>query len=220
MPGQGGPRGALGVGPPQAVTRTLTVRLPETAKVKQRYACLLEECDASCCAVYGGDGLQSGYKGLGLLSQQPCSRQTTRTCSVGVHPDDKRERQKDMLCSLLTCLAVLERQSSWKLAQQRGHALTVCAWNNYPFLLAVLDLTPRMWTNRQHDYIDTSWLPLTNRRLVQARGKRKRAGKDMDMEVTFTPGLEGLGARLLAQRREASQRKGDTVWEAYLRRQK
>ena len=42
----------------------------------------------------------------------------------------------------------------------------------------------------------------------------------MDMEVTFTPGLEGLGARLLAQRKLASQRKGDTVWEAYLRRQK
>lgn len=55
---------------------------------------------------------------------------------------------------------------------------------------------------------------------MQARGKKKRAGKDMDMEVTFTPGLEGLGARLLAQRKEASQRKGDTVWEAYLRRQK
>ena len=30
----------------------------------------------------------------------------------------------------------------------------------------------------------------------------------MDMEVSFTPGLEGLGARLLAQKREASQRKG------------
>ncbi len=55
---------------------------------------------------------------------------------------------------------------------------------------------------------------------MQARSKKKRAGKDMDMEVTFTPGLEGLGARLLAQRKEASQRKGDTVWEAYLRRQK
>ncbi|DBA79259.1 TPA: hypothetical protein ACH3X1_009072 [Trebouxia sp. C0004] len=55
---------------------------------------------------------------------------------------------------------------------------------------------------------------------AEARGKKKRAGKDMDMEVTFTPGLEGLGVRLLAQRKEASQRKGDTVWEAYLRRQK
>ncbi|DBA93140.1 TPA: hypothetical protein ACH3X2_003452 [Trebouxia sp. C0005] len=55
---------------------------------------------------------------------------------------------------------------------------------------------------------------------AEARGKKKKAGKDMDMEVTFTPGLEGLGARLLAQRKEASQRKGDTVWEAYLRRQK
>jgi len=73
----------------------------------------------------------------------------------------------------------------------------------------------------------TAWLhehllaaAANNRLLVQARGKKKRAGKDMDMEVSFTPGLEGLGARLLAQRKEASQRKGDTVWEAYLRRQK
>lgn len=48
----------------------------------------------------------------------------------------------------------------------------------------------------------------------------KRAGRDMDMEVSFTPGLEGLGARLLAQQKQASLRKGDTVWEAYLRRQR
>lgn len=55
---------------------------------------------------------------------------------------------------------------------------------------------------------------------AEVKVRRKRAGKDMDMEVTFTPGLEGLGARLLAQKKDASQRKGDTVWEAYLRRQK
>jgi hypothetical protein len=72
----------------------------------------------------------------------------------------------------------------------------------------------------QIDSVAASRLLPANRLLVQARGKKKRAGKDMDMEVTFTPGLEGLGARLLAQRKEASQRKGDTVWEAYLRRQK
>ena len=55
---------------------------------------------------------------------------------------------------------------------------------------------------------------------AQADRRAKKSDRDMDMEVTFTPGLEGLGARLLAQRKEASQRKGDTVWEAYLRRQK
>ena len=55
---------------------------------------------------------------------------------------------------------------------------------------------------------------------AQADTTAKKSDRDMDMEVTFTAGLEGLGARLLAQRKEASQRKGDTVWEAYLRRQK
>ena len=61
---------------------------------------------------------------------------------------------------------------------------------------------------------------MTEQQHLQVKVKRRRAGKDMDMEVTFTPGLEGLGARLLAQKKDASQRKGDTVWEAYLRRQK
>ena len=40
------------------------------------------------------------------------------------------------------------------------------------------------------------------------------------MEVTFTPGLEGLGARLLAQNRDQAARKDETVWQSYLRRQK
>ena len=43
---------------------------------------------------------------------------------------------------------------------------------------------------------------------------------DVDMEVTFTPGLEGLGARLLAQSRDQAARKDETVWQSYLRRQK
>ena len=50
--------------------------------------------------------------------------------------------------------------------------------------------------------------------------KKKRKEGNMDMEVTFIPGLKGLGARLLAQKQDASKRKGDTVWEAYLQRRK
>ena len=120
---------------------------------------------------------------------------------------------------MLSCADIVN--SHKELAQQRGHALTFYVWNSYPILLALLHLKPRAWTNRQHCCMNTFWLllPMT-RCLIQAKGKKMRAGKDMDMEVTFTPGLEGLGARLLAQRKEASQRKGDTVWEAYLRRQK
>ena len=50
--------------------------------------------------------------------------------------------------------------------------------------------------------------------------RKKRKEGNMDMEVTFIPGLKGLGARLLAQKQDASKRKGDTVWEAYLQRRK
>jgi hypothetical protein len=39
----------------------------------------------------------------------------------------------------------------------------------------------------------------------------------MEMEVSFVPGLEGLGARLLAKKAEEKQRQGETVWEAYMR---
>ena len=53
----------------------------------------------------------------------------------------------------------------------------------------------------------------------QSKAVKKKEGS-MDMEVTFIPGLKGLGARLLAQKQDAGKRKGDTVWEAYLRRQK
>lgn len=42
----------------------------------------------------------------------------------------------------------------------------------------------------------------------------------MDMEVTFVPGLEGLGERLVAKRREAEARAGETVWDAYMRRKR
>ena len=42
----------------------------------------------------------------------------------------------------------------------------------------------------------------------------------MEMEVTFLPGLENLGARLLEKRRTAEARKGETVWDAYMRRKR
>lgn len=34
---------------------------------------------------------------------------------------------------------------------------------------------------------------------------------DMDMEITFHSGLEGLGSRLLAKKKEEASRKGETV---------
>ena len=40
------------------------------------------------------------------------------------------------------------------------------------------------------------------------------------MEVTFLPGLENLGARLLEKRRSAEARQGETVWDAYMRRKR
>lgn len=72
-----------------------------------------------------------------------------------------------------------------------------------------------------------TWCPMHDLRFIQNSpgvqgegGRKGSSGRGTDMEVSFTPGLEGLGARLLAQKKQASQRKGDTVWEAYLRRQK
>ena len=44
--------------------------------------------------------------------------------------------------------------------------------------------------------------------------------KNMEMEVTFTSGLEGLGDRLIAKRKEAETKAGETVWEAYMRRKR
>lgn len=38
--------------------------------------------------------------------------------------------------------------------------------------------------------------------------------------MTFAPGLEGLGERLLARKRGAAERSAETVWQAYLRRKK
>ena len=38
--------------------------------------------------------------------------------------------------------------------------------------------------------------------------------------MTFVPGLEGLGERLLARKKEREAAKGETVWEAYLRRKR
>lgn len=55
---------------------------------------------------------------------------------------------------------------------------------------------------------------------LQELGQAQHRRGDVDMEVTFTPGLEGLGARLLAQNRDQAARKDETVWQSYLRRQK
>lgn len=38
--------------------------------------------------------------------------------------------------------------------------------------------------------------------------------------MTFTPGLDGLGERLLAKKRDAAAQKAETVWQAYLRRKR
>ncbi|KAK9840918.1 hypothetical protein WJX81_000303 [Elliptochloris bilobata] len=51
-------------------------------------------------------------------------------------------------------------------------------------------------------------------------GGRPGGGRDVDMQVTFTPGLEGLGERLLAKKRDAAAQKAETVWQAYLRRKR
>lgn len=40
------------------------------------------------------------------------------------------------------------------------------------------------------------------------------------MEVTFQPGLESLVQRVLERKRDSEARKGETVWEAYLRRKR
>lgn len=54
--------------------------------------------------------------------------------------------------------------------------------------------------------------------LLPAGPRAKVADRDMEMEVSFVPGLEGLGAKLLAKKQEEKQRAGETVWEAYMRR--
>jgi len=59
----------------------------------------------------------------------------------------------------------------------------------------------------------TSWL-------VVWRQNTGRAKRDMDMEVVFQPGLEGLGERLLAGKRGKAGRNSETVWDAYMRKRK
>jgi hypothetical protein len=46
------------------------------------------------------------------------------------------------------------------------------------------------------------------------------ADRDMEMEVTFDAGLEGLAERLVEKRKAAATRAGETVWDAYLRRKR
>lgn len=42
----------------------------------------------------------------------------------------------------------------------------------------------------------------------------------MEMEVTFAPGLDSLGKKILDKARRAKGGEGETVWEAYMRRKK
>jgi hypothetical protein len=51
-------------------------------------------------------------------------------------------------------------------------------------------------------------------------GASRKQDMKMEMEVTFTSGLESLGERLIAKRKEAEIKAGETVWDAYLRRKK
>ena len=59
----------------------------------------------------------------------------------------------------------------------------------------------------------TSWL------LVRLQNTG-RAQRDMDMEVVFQPGLDGLGERLLAGKRGKAALSSETVWDAYMRKRK
>ena len=47
--------------------------------------------------------------------------------------------------------------------------------------------------------------------------QQQKGCEQLEMQVTFTPGLEQLGNRLLEKKREEEARKGDSVWDAYLR---
>jgi hypothetical protein len=59
---------------------------------------------------------------------------------------------------------------------------------------------------------------------VKGKGQNGRKGTDvlrhqeLEMEVTYTPGLEGLGKRLLAAKKDKAAREAESVWDAYLRR--
>ena len=44
--------------------------------------------------------------------------------------------------------------------------------------------------------------------------------KGMEMEVTFAPGLDSLGKKILDKARQAKGSEGETVWEAYMRRKR
>jgi hypothetical protein len=51
----------------------------------------------------------------------------------------------------------------------------------------------------------------------QQQQRARKGSESLEMTVTFTPGLEKLGATLLAKKQEEAARKGDSVWDAYLR---
>jgi len=53
--------------------------------------------------------------------------------------------------------------------------------------------------------------------LLAGTSARRKAAEQLEMQVTFTPGLEKLGAQLLERKKEAEARQHDSVWEAYLR---
>lgn len=52
-----------------------------------------------------------------------------------------------------------------------------------------------------------------------AAGADKR-DREMEMQITFRPGLEGLGERLLEKKKKEAAQKTDSVWEKYERRRR
>lgn len=51
------------------------------------------------------------------------------------------------------------------------------------------------------------------------RGGAAAGDRDVDMEVSFMPGLD-LGQQLYEKRRDKQSRQAETVWQAYERRRK
>lgn len=54
----------------------------------------------------------------------------------------------------------------------------------------------------------------------EEEGPSGRKDKDMEMMVTFNPGLENLAERVLSRKKAEAKKGEETVWEAYLRRRK
>ena len=54
----------------------------------------------------------------------------------------------------------------------------------------------------------------------EEEGQDKKSRDGMELEVTFGGGLDDLTHRLQAKRQEATNKKNDTVWQAYERRRR